>query len=137
MKAQSIPFADQYRDPRWQKKRLEILSRDGFKCCLCGRDDTQLHVHHTSYEKGRMIWEYPNGYYRTLCDPCHKKLHALKDITSESLGDFERVAIDGMINIKFKDIELILSAINDPTSAPRAVLVETFNSILAEVPGEE
>jgi len=34
-------------DPRWQKKRLEILERDGFECNSCGDSSTELHVHHT------------------------------------------------------------------------------------------
>lgn len=48
-------------NPKWQKKRLEILQRDNFSCVVCGNGietDTALHVHHLSYMKGRMTWEY-------------------------------------------------------------------------------
>ena len=38
-------------DPRWQKKRLEILNRDEFKCRSCGDDKSTLHVHHGYYSE--------------------------------------------------------------------------------------
>ena len=50
-------------NPKWQKKRLEILQRDNFSCVVCGNGidtDTHVHVHHLSYMKGRMPWEYDN-----------------------------------------------------------------------------
>jgi len=59
-------------DPRWQKKRLEILSRDDFKCLQCGDGSSTLHVHHGYYERGLDPWEYDNDTLHTLCDDCHK-----------------------------------------------------------------
>ena len=58
--------------PKWQKKRLEILSRDGFKCLACGCTETTLHVHHLSYAKGREPWEYDEDNFQTLCQYCHR-----------------------------------------------------------------
>ena len=53
-------YSEYLKNPKWQKKRLEILSRDNFSCVVCGKGietDTALHVHHLSYIKGRMPWE--------------------------------------------------------------------------------
>ena len=72
-------FMDQYKDPRWQKKRLEILQRDDFKCQSCTDDENQLHVHHIYYKKGLKPWEYDNVILITLCEECHKTWHILFD----------------------------------------------------------
>ena len=41
------------RDPRWQKKRLEVMQLAVFNCEDCGASDKTLNVHHSYYEKGR------------------------------------------------------------------------------------
>jgi len=67
---------DQYfaklKDPKWQKKRLEILERDNFTCVICGDDKSTLHVHHRAYLKDRDLWEYADPYFVTLCESCHE-----------------------------------------------------------------
>lgn len=68
-------YSDKLRDPRWQKKRLEILQRDEFCCQECTDDSSTLHVHHTRYVKGRDPWDYGNGFLVTLCESCHAQLH--------------------------------------------------------------
>jgi hypothetical protein len=61
-----------YKDPRWQRKRCEILMRDGFRCVRCGRGDYTLHVHHKKYSDEP--WETASEDLQTLCEPCHEKL---------------------------------------------------------------
>lgn len=68
-------YANLLKDPRWQKKRLEILQRDNFKCTECGDDSHSLHVHHLFYTKGLKPWEYPNDALVTLCKKCHNNKH--------------------------------------------------------------
>lgn len=60
-------------DPRWQKKRLEILQRDKWKCIECGRDDLELHVHHLNYSNEP--WESKNEDLKTVCYNCHCIIH--------------------------------------------------------------
>lgn len=64
-------YADKYKNPKWQKKRLEILQRDEFSCRFCGDDKSMLHVHHIAY-KGE-IWEQDNELLITLCESCHTR----------------------------------------------------------------
>jgi hypothetical protein len=64
-------YSEKLRDPRWQKKRLEILQRDNFTCLLCGDKETELHIHHEEYIRGRKPWEYENSKLKTLCKHCH------------------------------------------------------------------
>lgn len=68
-------YSEKLKDPRWQRKRLEVLSRDNFRCDLCRRDTKTLHVHHRYYTRGLEPWEYPDQVYRTLCEDCHSLIH--------------------------------------------------------------
>ena len=65
-----------YVDPRWIKKRGEILKRDGFKCSLCNKSNVVLQVHHLTYINGKQVWESPNKDLITLCYDCHSKKHS-------------------------------------------------------------
>ena len=69
-------YAEKLRDPKWQKKRLEIMERDGFACCHCGDKNSTLNVHHSFYERGKMPWEYGDYMLTTLCEACHGKVEA-------------------------------------------------------------
>lgn len=68
-------FLAMFRDPRWQKKRLEIMERDCFACAECGDETNNLQVHHICYEKDSKPWEYDDMSLITLCDSCHQEEH--------------------------------------------------------------
>ena len=63
-----------YRSNKWFKKRKVILKRDEFTCAMCG-DKEELTIHHTYYESGRHVWDYPNGTLKTFCRTCHDFYH--------------------------------------------------------------
>lgn len=65
-------YAAKLRDPRWQKMRLEIMNRDGFRCQICFDTEKTLNVHHCKYKRGLQPWEYPPQSLVTLCEKCHK-----------------------------------------------------------------
>lgn len=67
-------YAEVLKNGNWQRKRLEIMQRDGFKCGICDAENN-LHVHHLYYEKGRKPWEYENNALVTVCAECHDILH--------------------------------------------------------------
>lgn len=64
-------YGELLKDPRWQKKRLEILERDGWMCQQCFNETNTLHVHHWAYSEGPP-WETDNIDLATLCEPCHE-----------------------------------------------------------------
>jgi hypothetical protein len=68
-------YRDLLMDPRWQKKRLEILQARGFKCENCFDETTTLHVHHRYYISHRKPWLYPDFCYQVLCTSCHDVIH--------------------------------------------------------------
>lgn len=63
-------YSEKLRDPRWQKKRLQILERDDFTCICCETTEIELHVHHREYSKGDP-WEVDDLSLVTLCKDCH------------------------------------------------------------------
>ncbi len=77
-------YAFKLKDPRWQRKRLEILQRDNFTCQECYATDKELNVHHLIYKK-RDPWDYPNHCYQTLCVDCHQERQELTDKIVDAL----------------------------------------------------
>ncbi len=69
----NMSYAEKLKDPRWQKKRLQIMERDGWRCTECGDPNTTLHVHHLLYLPGREPWEYYDEFLITLCEDCHER----------------------------------------------------------------
>lgn len=76
-----VSYSEKLRDPRWQRKRLEIMQRDGFTCQLCKSKTDTLNVHHLAYGPGDP-WDCDDLLLVTLCEECH------------SLESFERVEIE-------------------------------------------
>ena len=66
----SRTYAEKLRDPRWQRRRLEIFQRDDWKCQLCSRTDLELHVHHL-YRTTEDPWDEPDLHLLTVCQLCH------------------------------------------------------------------
>ncbi len=73
-----MDYKEQYKHPKWQKKRLEILERDDFTCQRCLNKNDELHVHHHYYERNKNVWEYPNQCLVSLCKDCHKEIEKIK-----------------------------------------------------------
>lgn len=77
-----MTYAQKFKDPRWQKKRLKILERDNFECQICFDEKSTLHIHHYIYIKEREPWEYSDELLVTLCEDCHE---FIKEVDLKSL----------------------------------------------------
>lgn len=64
-------YSEKLKDPRWQKKRLEILQRDRFACVACLATEKTLHVHHCCYTGKTDPGDYESPLLITLCEDCH------------------------------------------------------------------
>jgi hypothetical protein len=64
-------YTEKLKNPKWQRKKTEILMRDDFICRRCGDTESSLHVHHTYYTWGIEPWDYENSSLLTLCETCH------------------------------------------------------------------
>jgi hypothetical protein len=71
-------YAEKLKDPRWQRKRLEIFQRDGWECIHCGSSRRMLCCHHVKYIEGLEPWEYPDDLLLTLCETCHDMLKGVR-----------------------------------------------------------
>lgn len=86
MQMGTLTYKEQLLHPNWQRKRLEILSRDEYECVCCGDKESTLHVHHRIYIKGRKVWEYENEQLETLCHKCHSHGHELRELLDRMLA---------------------------------------------------
>lgn len=82
----SMTYSEKLKDPRWQRKRLEILQRDDFMCLICQDSAQQLHVHHKQYRRGADPWDYPDSNFVTLCCECHENVKAIQEFVSHMAG---------------------------------------------------
>jgi hypothetical protein len=74
-----IPYPEKLKSPRWQRKRLEIMSRDNFACRCCLDENKTLNVHHIYYDnRYKNPWDYPSELLITMCESCHKIEHEYK-----------------------------------------------------------
>jgi len=74
-----MTYKEKLLNPKWQKKRLEILQRDNFTCQLCSDTETELHIHHKEYSWDNEPWEYESDNFQTLCKRCHVSTEYLKE----------------------------------------------------------
>lgn len=93
-----MTYAEKLRDGRWQKKRLEILERDGWKCSCCPATNN-LQVHHLVYAR-RDPWDYPNDVYQTLCGDCH----ALRQELTDKIVDSFRLSLRNIPTMRLETV---------------------------------
>lgn len=120
-------YSDLLKDPRWQKKRLDIMNRDSFSCQRCFSTDKTLHVHHIKYI-GKP-WECPDKYLITLCEQCHACEEMIKSDVESYINDlaFEH----GIIFIDITDILFVMREYLE--SHPNSKVVDVMKIIVKAV----
>lgn len=93
-------YAEKLRNPKWQRKKSEIMMRDDFTCTKCGDTETTLNVHHEKYIGEP--WETPDKYLKTLCENCHATLHGKQVEKELSMGD---ALVSSLLKMKVKICE--------------------------------
>jgi hypothetical protein len=73
-------YYEKLKDPRWQKKRLEVMQQNDFSCEICGDGDNTLNVHHKEYFKDLEPWDYDVSQLACLCESCHENSHDELDV---------------------------------------------------------
>lgn len=92
-----ITYAEKLKDPRWQKRRLEILELDHHSCRNCNFKEN-LQVHHRAYLVGAQPWDYPEELLITLCAKCH---HEEEHFKAEIINLSNELSAHG---VPYKDI---------------------------------
>lgn len=90
-RTKGLSYAQKLLDPRWQKRRIEILNRDEYSCVYCGDNKNQLQVHHETYYGDP--WEINPDNLKTLCCHCHSmvstfQFHLVKKVFKNQSGEF-------------------------------------------------
>jgi hypothetical protein len=83
-----MTYAEKLQDPRWQKKRLEILERDNWACQNCGFSHVTLHVHHEKYSGNP--WDAESWQLTTLCKDCH----LIEEYIKNNYSGFHKITIE-------------------------------------------
>lgn len=96
-----MTYKEKLLDPRWQKKRLEILERADFACENCFGSIETLHIHHDYYEKGVEPWEYDNDTLHCLCASCHKEVTVVMNGINRTIGRLDTEALWDLKKILF------------------------------------
>jgi hypothetical protein len=97
---EKITYAEKLKDPRWQKKRLEIFQRDKFRCMECFSDEKSLQVHHIAY-KGKDPWDTPNKLLVTYCHECHQKEEDSLKVVGEMFVKIMRADGENSIGMEY------------------------------------
>ena len=67
-----------YNNSEWKKLRLEVLKRDGYRCCQCGASAEEsgfaLEIHHIIPPKGNKELFYDIKNCVVLCKWCHARV---------------------------------------------------------------
>lgn len=86
MQRANLTYAEKLRDPRWQKKRLEILNLAKWQCEDCGTEKVELHIHHSHYLYGVDPWDHPGDLMTVVCKSCHKERQLVEQTIHTILG---------------------------------------------------
>lgn len=86
-------YWEKLRDPRWQRKRLEVMERDDFSCRSCGSNEKTLNVHHKTYRKNAEPWDYEDENFVTYCEDCHGTMHSEKDFLMMNVDTVKKIAM--------------------------------------------
>jgi len=83
-------------DRKWNAVRIQVFTRDGFKCVCCGLSNTDtLHGHHLCGWKHHPELRYVAENCVTVCGVCHRKFHQQygkeNKATPEAFREFVRI----------------------------------------------
>jgi len=124
-------YAEKYKDPRWQKRRLEILARDEFTCQDCGTSTASLHVHHRFYRWGVDPWEHPDDALVTLCEGCH-------GTQTEARSSAQRALVESVLkHLLAEDVARLAEAIDAAFSMANASASDVANALCAVLHNRE
>jgi len=132
MEGEGMTYTEQLKDPRWQRKRLEIMERADFTCEDCDATDITLHIHHGYYEKGFAPWEYPQESLHCLCEACHEKAQARLTAIHRLIGALDDLDLDRVLGY----LQGLAHDTTTPVVLPAPFVLEGFSQALG-VPARE
>lgn len=129
-------YTEKLKDPRWQRKRLEIMERDSFKCTQCSDKKSTLNIHHWKYTKNP--WDAPSSDLSTVCESCHKDIEFSKKLINSFIKDLDfrlllkninRMLQENEVLCKFDDDQILIYKKND--------VLSEFDNLIISAPDED
>lgn len=98
-------YLEKLKDPRWQKRRLEIFQRDEFTCQVCFDTESTLHVHQHMVSAWRRT---VGGETARLYESGEALILALRKVaqTGESIHEYAATAIGWHLGEPYRIAEL-------------------------------
>lgn len=122
-------YRQKLQDPRWQKRRLQILEKHGFRCQLCNAGEKMLTVHHVNYTRGKEPWEYPDKDLMCLCAECHTQVEQV------IIPELRRLAVTVSPVVSFDVAQCLLTVASDqPKASAKALLGEALQIATEQTP---
>jgi len=134
-----LTYSEKLKDPRWQKKRLQIFERDLWICSICLDNKQTLNVHHLKYTDGNP-WEIENDFLVTLCEDCHMVIEILKKFPDFKFEDIRISKIKSknyltgytLVFVQFRDeLEILLRKEGDKK------FMVSFDPTFSEISGPQ
>lgn len=123
-----MTYLEKLKDPRWQKRRLELFEAANWTCNECGTKTETLHAHHGVYRKSKDPWDYEDGVMHVLCERCH----ADHEVCKKNLGEHLALMFPATVN----DLARALDSV--PTADLRDGIITAISSLIrCELPGYE
>ena len=119
-------YSKKLRDPRWQKKRLQIFERDEWSCVRCGDTGAELQVHHKEYIESKNPWESPDNDLETLCKNCHEGEY-IKIIISPLIKDGAVFRLQTIAAVNFPNVD------KDTATLKKNLTAEIFEKLRKKV----
>ena len=109
-----VEYHEKLKDPRWQKRRLEVFERDHWTCKSCGEKEKTLCVHHIFYLPKYEPWDIPIGLLITFCEDCHSAEMKCNGVFCINCPDYlVEDGCSGALNTPKYLIECISSLLNE------------------------
>ena len=110
-------YYEKLKDPRWQKKRLQVLDRDEWTCTRCGAKDKTFNVLHWVYAKSGNPWDVKDDYLDTLCEDCHSKVESMIVACKFMIQKFKNLDFALMVGDEDSEMTDFFFQLFDPNSA--------------------
>ena len=85
-----MTYSEKLREPRWQRRRLELFASAGWKCQECGSTTRNLQAHHCSYAPLIEPWDLPDSVMMVLCEVCHEHRQGFENTIRFEIGKIMR-----------------------------------------------
>lgn len=138
-------YLQKLKDPRWQKKRLQIFERDNWTCQKYGNKNKTLAIHHRLYLNNREPWDYSDDLLITLFVECHELEQINLTNTEKNIVEILKIKFlaeginelcCGLYKLELFDIESTVGAAYGYAFSNKTIqrnLLKTYNNHIMQI----